>query len=312
MTVQLPSDAAEIRPPVITVVMATYKRAHLIARSIQSVLAQTFPHWELVIVDDCSPDDTASVVRAFNDPRIRYLRHEKNGGASKARNTGILAAGPSQFLAYLDDDDEWYPEKLELQLELFRQSCEDLGVVGCGRSDHEIDEVTTHLPNKRGYIIDDVLARRAKGYGSNLILVKRSKPDVLFDEKISCLEDMEYALRLSRRWMFDFVPKVLVRLRRDDGGPHLWNAANSVKGHQAILEKYATYFATHPRVLAYYNFCIGRDLWELHRFREARAWFSRAIISCPRIRLRVWKYATFLGDLGLKVCARILEITPPE
>jgi len=102
--------------PLISIIIPCYNRAHLIARAITSVTRQTFPDWELIIVDDGSSDNLASVLQEHHaDPRIRLIRHSKNLGEPAARNTGIeVAAG--RFIAFLDSDDEWLPEKLERQL----------------------------------------------------------------------------------------------------------------------------------------------------------------------------------------------------
>jgi len=80
------------KAPKVSVVIPTYNRAHLVGRAIRSVLNQTYQDFEIIVVDDGSTDNTKEVVKSFNDPRIRYIRHEKNRGGSAARNTGIRAA----------------------------------------------------------------------------------------------------------------------------------------------------------------------------------------------------------------------------
>ena len=102
----------------VSVVIPTHNRAVQVARAIASVQCQTYPNLEIVVVDDCSTDNTRTVVEGYGDQRIRYVRHDQRRGASAARNTGIrLATG--EFIAFLDDDDEWKPEKTMRQLALF-------------------------------------------------------------------------------------------------------------------------------------------------------------------------------------------------
>lgn len=86
----------------------------MVGETIESVLQQTYPHWEMLVVDDCSPDDTCAVVAAWSerDPRVRLIRSERNGGPAAARNRGIAAAS-GRWLAFLDSDDLWLPRKLE-------------------------------------------------------------------------------------------------------------------------------------------------------------------------------------------------------
>lgn len=99
----------------VSIIMPTYNCGRFIAESINSVLSQTYTNWELLIVDDCSADNTAEVVASFKDPRILYQRNEHNSGAAVTRNTALrLAKG--KYIAFLDSDDLWMPEKLERQI----------------------------------------------------------------------------------------------------------------------------------------------------------------------------------------------------
>ncbi|MGE5466087.1 MAG: glycosyltransferase family 2 protein [Ignavibacteria bacterium] len=97
--------------PLVSIVMPTYNRGHCIDRAIASVLDQDFPHWELIIVDNHSTDDTEAVVARFPDPRIRVLKIHNNGVIAASRNMGIRDAG-GKYVAFLDSDDWWVGEKL--------------------------------------------------------------------------------------------------------------------------------------------------------------------------------------------------------
>ncbi len=105
----------------ISVIMPSYNTGKYISESIKSVLAQTYENWELIIVDDCSTDDTESVVKSFEDPRIIYIRNEKNSGAAVSRNRALQEA-KGKWIAFLDSDDLWLPQKLELQLNFMREN----------------------------------------------------------------------------------------------------------------------------------------------------------------------------------------------
>ncbi len=106
-----------VKSPVVSIIVPTYNRAQLLPRAIRSVLRQTYANFELLIVDDGSTDETAAVVaRAFSDPRITYWRLPNNSGVGAARNHGLEQAR-GRFIALLDSDDEWHPEKLELQVQ---------------------------------------------------------------------------------------------------------------------------------------------------------------------------------------------------
>jgi len=107
--------------PLVSVIMPAYNSADFIAESIQSVLQQTHQNWELLIIDDASPDNTISIIEEFKylDPRIKLFQNETNQGAGVARNAGIKAA-QGAYIAFLDSDDLWLPEKLEVQLKFMQ------------------------------------------------------------------------------------------------------------------------------------------------------------------------------------------------
>lgn len=110
----------------ISIILPTYNRASLLLRAVQSVIDQTYPHWELIIWDDGSTDDTAVVVKAFNDNRIRYY-HDANHGAAYARNRAIAQAN-GEIIAFLDSDDVWHPEKLGIQVTVLEQ-CPEIEMI---------------------------------------------------------------------------------------------------------------------------------------------------------------------------------------
>lgn len=100
----------------VSIIMPSYNTAQYIADSIRSVQAQTYKNWELLIVDDCSPDNSDDVVAPFlSDARIRYLKNEVNSGAAVSRNYALREA-KGRWIAFLDSDDLWQPEKLERQI----------------------------------------------------------------------------------------------------------------------------------------------------------------------------------------------------
>ncbi len=99
----------------VSIIMPSYNTASYIAESIQSVIDQTYKDWELIIVDDFSTDKTDEVVKQFSDERIKYLKNEKNSGAAVSRNTALIEA-KGKWIAFLDSDDLWMPDKLEKQI----------------------------------------------------------------------------------------------------------------------------------------------------------------------------------------------------
>lgn len=108
----------------VSVIIPTYNRAHMIKRSAESVLNQSYSNLELIIVDDGSTDNTEEIVKSINDNRVRYIK-QHNQGACAARNNGINCA-KGVFIAFQDSDDVWHPKKLEIQLDILKKNRVDL------------------------------------------------------------------------------------------------------------------------------------------------------------------------------------------
>lgn len=106
----------------VSIIVPVYNAASFIEETVASVISQTFRDWELILVNDCSPDNSLSIIQALaaQDPRIRVIDKKKNEGAAKARNTGLEAA-EGQYIAFLDADDIWRPEKLQIELQYMRR-----------------------------------------------------------------------------------------------------------------------------------------------------------------------------------------------
>lgn len=105
----------------VSIIMPSYNTGRFIAETVGSVLAQTYQNWELIIVDDCSTDNTDAVVAAFSDVRIKYIKNEKNSGAAVSRNRALREAS-GKWIAFLDSDDLWAPEKLERQIAFMKEN----------------------------------------------------------------------------------------------------------------------------------------------------------------------------------------------
>lgn len=99
----------------VSIISPSYNCEKFIDKTIESVLAQTYKNWELIIVDDCSSDNTDAVVARYNDKRIKYLKNDENSGAAVSRNRALREA-KGRWIAFLDSDDLWLPEKLEKQI----------------------------------------------------------------------------------------------------------------------------------------------------------------------------------------------------
>ena len=287
-------------------VLPTYNRAETLGRAIESVLRQTFTDFELIVVDDGSTDESSRVLAGFADPRLRVVRNPTNRGVSAARNRGITEAR-GRFIAFQDSDDSWRPEKLERQIRRFVEVGEGVGVVGCGWQLHGTRHSRTTLPTVRGRIYREILADRAPGLGTPMLLVRRlADGQPAFDESLPALEERDFKLQYARRFDFDFVDEVLVDVHRGRVD-HVANPRNALRSYERYLEKYAADLGRWPDIRTQYHWQAGREAVRSGDRRTAWRYFRSAAQS-GHAPVGMWRDAALgllIGDLGLRVSARL-------
>jgi glycosyltransferase involved in cell wall biosynthesis len=191
-------EGSAVGAPLVSVAVPTWNRAHLVGRAIRSVLAQTFPDIEILVVDDGSTDTTPEVVGAVDDARLRPVRHERNHGISRTRNTALrLARG--EWLAFLDDDNEWAPDYLARQLAL-AASRPEAGVVYCRARLRDIPSGSEH-DDESGLYQGRVFHHLVGGWNPwmSATLIRRSVLTEVggLDERLRATEDHDLWLRLA-------------------------------------------------------------------------------------------------------------------
>ncbi|MEA3350641.1 MAG: glycosyltransferase family 2 protein, partial [Chloroflexota bacterium] len=239
--------------PFVSVIVPTHNRADLLPRAIGSVLKQSYPRLECIVVDDAPDDSSEAVVAQFDDDRLVYLQHETNRGASAARNTGIAQA-KGEMIAFLDDDDEWLPTKLEKQVPLLENAPPQVGMVYCWMDYYDRGRLATeHHPTYRGYVFPHVLDGQRIG-GCPTLLVRRSVFEDVggFDESLVRGNDGDFIRRVCLNYDVDLIPEVLVKVyighsykritRHDEQG--LWNDINS---HRVKLVKFEKELQKYPK-----------------------------------------------------------------
>ena len=142
----------EEKPGLISIIMAAYNAEKTIGIAINSVLAQSYTDWELLVINDCSKDRTAEIVTAYTDPRIRLLQNEKNSGVSISRKKGMEVAN-GEWIAVLDSDDAWTPDKLEKQIKLANDTGAELVFTGSAFMDDDGKPIDwqLHVPTTLSY-----------------------------------------------------------------------------------------------------------------------------------------------------------------
>ncbi len=199
--------------PTFSIITPTHNRCYILWRTIQSVLNQTYPFFELLIVDDASTDDTEKLVKQFTDPRIKYFKLKKNVGPSAARNYGLKKAR-ADLVAYLDSDNAWYPEFLEVMNNTYTKN-KDKVLIFCKKNyrltlineDGTEKRVRDETTNSRKYFDLKRLWHRRIMIDTNSMCHKRKEIIKLggWDEDINFWEDWELTLRVSKKYPDGFL-----------------------------------------------------------------------------------------------------------
>lgn len=286
----------QLKIPIVSVIIPTYNRSHLVTRAIRSVLHQTYQNLEVIVVDDASTDNTSDVVGTLGDERIKYIRHSGNKGASAARNTGIEAAG-GELIGFLDSDDEWLPEKLQRQVDKFDSTSANVGLVYGGYiiiDDETKQRIKQEKPKLRGCVFQELL--KEDFVGSPTPLVKREcfQKVGVFDEDLRFGEDWDMWFRISQHYEFDFVSEMVAtfylsqhQITRDSTG-----------FIQDILKfgvKHQDHLSENPAILAHYLKWVGQKYLIECEYTTARVYFTRAVRANRRdMRLYIHLLAAFL------------------
>lgn len=283
----------------ISVVIPAYNREETVRVAVESVLRQTHPDLEVIVVDDASTDDTVAAVGAIADQRLRLLPHQRNLGGAAARNTGIRAARHG-WVAFQDSDDEWLPRKLELQLAaIARLGPETVGAY-CGmirpgppREGRPDPRRLAYWPAPRRDVPLEGDLYRSLAVGGSLISTQTlvARRDALlaaggFDEGLKALQDWDLVLRLSRLGPIAFEPEPLV-IQRYSPNSLTRSIRNRADAREAIVARHLDEMATAPDRLAEYYHQIGSMRRQTGEHRAARAALVEALRRDPA-RLRAW------------------------
>ncbi|MEE9912506.1 MAG: glycosyltransferase family 2 protein [Deltaproteobacteria bacterium] len=203
----------DIVNPVISVIIPSYNRSEFILRAVRSVFRQTFNNIELLVVDDGSTDDTIVLLHSLQqeDPRLQVIKHEKNLGSQAARNTGILASH-GEFIAFLDSDNEWMPDKLEKQISLINVSHGNIGAVYSGffRVHADGKPTSEQIPRFGGDIYKTALREWVADMNTLTVRKDILHKAGLLDERIRSYQEWDLCIRLAKVTEFDFVNEPLV------------------------------------------------------------------------------------------------------
>lgn len=307
--------------PRVTAVITTFNRAHFLGDAIKSVLGQTMPDFELLILDNSSRDATEDVIRSFSDPRIRYLRHEPMP-ISPQRNIAInMARG--EFVGFLDDDDVWLPHKLDAELAVFAQHDESVALVYGGYQFFDERGVFAfQKPLVHGKVLHSLLLER-DGFCASASnpLLRRSVVQALggYDDDVKSGEDIHLYLRLARDWMVEFTDEIVVSIRQHDGPRLIDNMEARILLEERVLRDFDDVMDDNLRIRFLKK--IGGKYVRMGDMNRGREKLRCAIAMQPTNVEAIGQYlASFLGPsayfgihrrlLGLKKRSYLTSVNP--
>lgn len=278
----------------VSVIIPTYNREKIIERAIYSVLNQTYTDIELIVVDDCSTDNTYNIISKIKDKRLKYFKFDRNRGACAARNKGIeLSRG--EYIAFQDSDDIWYSNKLEFQLNNMKKNNSQVDFCSIRVVNHNSKYMI--LPNdKMVNMINACGISKSLAYGNYistqaLICEKKCFKSLLFDEQLPRLQDYDLILRLSQIYRVSYSNEILVDLyiQKDSISKNNNKLVNAV---EIMIKKQYYESEKYNRILYAYLLKEVGDTFKKEDAKRARNYYKRSLKE--KISLKVLLKYIFL------------------
>jgi len=224
--------------PKVSVIIPTHNRVKLLRRSLSSVISQDYRDFEILIIDDYPGSDTENLVNSFQDNRIRYFK-VRPMNASAARNFGIGQA-KGEYIAFLDDDDEWFPTILSKELKIFARTTKTVALVYTGVNHINVatGQSNRYIPSTRGDVFNIFL----EGCFIHSMSAVMIRTDVLLevnglDEAMPSQHDWDLYIRIAKNYKFECVPEALVNYYHH-GGSITRDMEKQIQGWSLLYEKH--------------------------------------------------------------------------
>ena len=285
-------------PGKVSVIMPNYNYGRYISESIQAVLSQTHGDVELIVIDDCSKDNSVEILREWEkkDPRVIVLANQANRGAAASQNLALEKVS-GDFMALCDADDVWYPQKLETQLAIMARNPK-VGLVhsqativdsqGKSTGQEFTKTYSAATPRKSGNVFDQII--RTNYLCSSSTLLRRECLDYAgeFHTQLRYLYDWTYWVRVARKYEFAFVAEPLLSYRIHGARTALdgpgYNTAR-ITAAELILQAFPDLQSKYQAQLFY---LLGTNQLALGRRQNAHSSFANSLLSAP------WKCKTWI------------------
>ncbi|MFH1442351.1 MAG: glycosyltransferase family 2 protein [Candidatus Omnitrophota bacterium] len=284
----------------VSVIIPTYNRANLIGRAVKSVLAQSYPNFEIIVVDNASCDNTVEVINSIVDKRIKFIRHNVNRGPAASRNTGLKNSN-GDYITFLDSDDEWLPEKLFCQLDVFKNDTDGIGLVFTNGFNEAINTMAITEPIPSGIYYDPhkdkfyPLRKLITTLSSWMMPSEVTKKIGYFDESMIAWDDGDYLARIAYEFPVYFLNKDLVFWHACKEHLNMMNM-NLINGKELFLKKNYNFLKTDKEYLFKFYRSLGKDLLLFNK-KKARTYLFEAFKLNPIDSSTISKIIkTFLKD----------------
>lgn len=256
----------------VSVVIPTHNRPELLKRALSSVYAQTYTDFEVIVVDDGDKPRAYDVLGKYlSRQNFAYLETEKDTGGSATRNVGIKHA-KGEYIAFLDDDDEWLPKKLEMQVPLLKETSSKVGFVFCAINNIHRDgkiETTPVNPDTRDY--STIALIRFNGFMTSGLVVRRAVFDEvgMFDESLPSHQEADLILRIAQKYEGIGLKEAYVHMRVSSTDDHIGgNVGRRIAGREMVLAKHKEIFLKNPELLARHYFWLALQYREDGQYKK--------------------------------------------
>lgn len=282
-----------LQNPLVTCVIPSYKRSDMINRAIDSVLAQTYPNIEILIVDDNEKSDQYStrlkqVVDNYGNPNVKLLTQPRHINGAAARNYGIKHA-QGDYIAFLDDDDEWRPTKIEKQIRYLQNNPEFDAVSTLTSTYLNGDLIYTQKQYNTDNLQFKVLLRKVGIATPTFLATKRSLVKMgAFDEKLIRHQDLQLFVAYLEDFKIGLVPDVLIKIHGDSeiNRPNVRKLIQIKKDYFKSIEKYLLKYSSSERrrIICNHNFEVAYIALKQHKYATGLYFLFKSGISIDAIK----------------------------
>lgn len=296
--------------PLVSIIVPSYNRAHVLMGALQSVLRQPYDNMEVVVVDDASSDETQKIVQEMNDKRIHYVRHEHNKGAAESRNTGIRAAR-GEYIAFQDSDDAWANNRLARQVEMIRKADPSVGAVFGSLEKRYKNGSKAVVPNKSYHHESRSLYEKLLDENFITPQVFLAKATAVrnvgfFDEALDSLEDWDYFVRFAKQYEMIFDDSIVAYAAIGEDSLTA-NRIKRLRAREGMYKKHHEEYLKFPNIAERMCFRLAKGYAYQHDALRARQYSCDAFHFRKSLKNYVMMLLLWLGPTVFTYTARLYE-----